>query len=326
MSEPNTVNVGLVVPNTGDLSGSWGTSAVNLNMTALDGMLGGVQSFSLSSGTTFALTLPSGSLTPGAGPNQSQNALIKLTGTLTGNAQIQFGMPGKYIIFNQCTVGSFFVQLAPTGGTGSGNGIGAPPGEMVTVFYDGTSMNYVDMGRVGSALDLHGVTTYPAWMNACTVKPFLIKDGTVYTTSVYPALSALLGSTFGGNGITTFAVPDESGRMRMAYDSASTGRVTNAGSGIAATTMGAAGGNQFLQSHTHTNTVNDPSHSHGIAEQFTLSGSGSTINSVGGGRSATIQTDNATTNITVTISSTGAGGSQNMPPTIVSFLALIRAG
>ena len=76
MTEPVTVNKALIIPNTGDLSGTWGSAAINPDMTAIDGMLGGFQTISLSVATSFSLSLPSGSLTPGAGPNQSQNALI----------------------------------------------------------------------------------------------------------------------------------------------------------------------------------------------------------------------------------------------------------
>ena len=207
MAEPNTVNRQLVVPLTGDLVGAWGTSALNPNFSQLDGILGGAATISLSSATTFALTIGTGSITPSGGPNQSSNALLKFTGTLTGNAVIQFSQPGFYIVHNACTVGAFYVQLAPSAGTGST--IGAPPGKKQHVFFDGTSMDYVNMPDPGAAHDLHGATALPPWMTACSVLPYLIKDGSTYSSSVYPQLAAQLGSTFGGNGITTFGVPDE---------------------------------------------------------------------------------------------------------------------
>lgn len=316
MVEPTTVSKQFIVPLTGDLVGSWGTSALNLNFVALDGILGGFAAIALSSATTIALSVATGSITPSAGPTQSQNALLRFSGTLTGTATIQFTMPGFYIIENKCTVGAFSVNLAPSAGTG--NSIGAPPGQKVYVFYDGTSMDYVDMPAVGSALDLHGLTALPAWMQACTVLPYLIKDGTIYTSSIYPALGAQLGSTFGGNGITTFAVPDERSRIRLPVDTGTTGRVTAAVSGINGTTMGAAGGSQFMQQHNHG--ITDPGHVH----PFPISQG---ANAVGGSdvhsASTTPQnTSNATTNIT--INNTGTGTSQNMPPVIVSFLPLIK--
>ena len=323
---PYTVNRFLNVPDTGSLPGSWGTTAVNANMSALDGLLGGFATISLSSATTFALGLPAGAatgLTPGAGPNQSQNALIKFTGTLTGNAVVQFTMPGFYIVHNNCgSAVSFYVQLAPASGTG--NAVGAPPGQKMHVFFDGTDVDYVDMPPVGSALDLHqSGTSLPVWMTACTVAPYLIKNGTVHTSATYPALAAALGSTFGGNGATTFGVPDELSRVRLPVDSSgSAGRITSAGSGVNGTTMGAAGGSQFLQSHAHTASVTDPGHQHtynSSAANASGSGTGVTL-STGSGQ----VTGTATTGVTVAVNGTGSGSSGNVMPVIVSFLPLVK--
>src|SRR5260221_2902228 len=266
---PHTVNRYLNVPLTGDLPGAWGTSSINPNMSSIDGSFGGFVTISLSSATTFALSLPAGaSFTPGAGPSQSENSLIKFSGTLTGNAVVQFTMPGFYIIHNTCgSAASFYIQLSPA--LGGGNSIGAPPGRKAHVFFDGTDMDYVDMPEVGAALDLHQSTgALPVWMTACSVRPYLIKDGSVFSNSSYTALAQFLGSTFGGNGITTFGVPDERARARIALDTLSlntgtyAGRLTVAGSNLNGTTMGAAGGSEFMQTHAHTATLVDPGHIH----------------------------------------------------------------
>lgn len=316
MTEPVTSNRTLIVPNTGDLTGAWGTSALNPNFQTIDALFGGVTTITLSGTTTILLSVPA---TTGIWPgtlSQSVNALIKFTGAQTGSAVIQFTLPGYYIVHNQCT-GTTFVQLAPS--VGLGNKIAAPPGKKCTVFYDGTDMDYVDMPDPGTAYDLHtNTTTLPPWMRACTVAPYLLKDGSIYTSSVYPALAQLLGSTFGGNGVTTFGVPDELNRFRLAVATTAT-RVTVSVSGINGTTFGSAGGDQSLQSHTHGYT--DPGHSH----QISLGNGASAANSLVEGnplaiRSGVVQT----ATIGITINSTGAGGSQNMPPAIVSFIPLIK--
>lgn len=327
---PNTVNKALNVPNTGDLVGAWGTAAVNYNMSALDGILGGFATISLSSATTLALTVATGSLTPGSGPNQSQNALLKFTGTLTGNAIIQFAMPGFYIVHNACTVGAFSIKLSPSAGTG--NSIGAPPGQKVHVFFDGTDMDYVDMPAVGAALDLHqSASTVPAWITVCTVRPYLIKDGSVYTSSVYPQLAAILGSTFGGNGITTFAVPDERARARLALDTLSVstgtfaGRLTVVGSGVNGTTMGAAGGSEFMASHTHTG-ITDLAGAHNHTAQAingNTAAQGGSGTQGGAQQTITVSTTAAHTHA-FTTQATGSGGSGNVMPVIVSFIPLIK--
>lgn len=248
MTEPVTSNVLFIVPNTGDLPGAWGTSALNPNFQSIDTKFGGVTTISLSATTTILLTTPATTgVWPGGNPSQSMNALIRFTGAQTGSATIQFTLPGFYIIENRCT-GTTFVKLSPS--SGGGNSIGAPPGEKIHVFYDGTDMDYVDMGRVGSALDLTtNTTTLPPWMTACSVQPYLIKDGSIYSTASYTALAQYLGSTYGGNGITTFGVPDERNRMRVAIDTVqpasgtTSQRITVAGSNIVGTSF-VAGGSQ----------------------------------------------------------------------------------
>ncbi len=327
MPEPNTTNIALIVPNTGDLPGAWGTSALNPNFSALDGILGGVANISLGAATTIALTLPSGSITPGAGPVQSQNALIKFSGTLTGNANITLGMPGRYVFHNQCTVGTFYVKVQSSG---AGTACGLPPGQKVTLFHDGSNIDFVDTMPVGAAFDLHGATAVPAWMTACTVQPYLVKDGTVYNVTTYPALGAALGSTFGGNGSSTFGVPDERARMRVAFDTGATNRLTTAVSGVNGATMGSAGGDQNSQQHTHTLSVSitDPGHHHlnSAGDNSWVAGNHGALNGgpVTVGNSVTMQ--NATTGITAsgTATNAGSGASQNVPPAIVSFLALIK--
>jgi microcystin-dependent protein len=316
MVEPVTTNKSIIIPNTGDLSGAWGTSALNPNFQTVDALFGGVTTITLSATTTLLLSVPA---TTGVWPgslSQSVNSLIKFTGAQTGSAVIQFTLPGYYIIHNQCT-GTTFVQLAPS--VGVGNKIGAPPGQKIHVFYDGTDMDYVNMPTPGSALDLHSnTTTLPPWMSACTVSPYLLKNGTIYTSSVFPALSQLLGSTYGGNGVTTFAVPDEMARIRLPVDTAASGRVTSL-SGINGSTFGSSGGSQLLMSHNHS--ITDPGHSHTTAfSGFTTPG-GSGLGT-GGSSVSNIPINSSPTGII--IQNTGGGSSQNMPPAIVSFIPLVK--
>ena len=84
---------------------------------------------------------------------------------------------------------------------------------------------------------------------------WLLCDGTVHDISSYPTLGAGLGSTYGGNGTTTFAVPNLKGRMPVGLDSSQT----------EFDALGETGG-----AKTHTLTVAEmPSHRHA----FTLLGS-----------------------------------------------------
>ena len=227
----------LAVPTHGSDVNSWDVP-VNANSTAADGFFGGVVTVSLSN-SPVTLSAPSGVVTPTAGPFQSQNRILKFTGTLTGNVQVTLPLPGEYTIQN-LTVGNFVVTFAAAG---AGNVTATPSGSIMHVWNDGTNVWPVKPTIPGALTFLGGVSAVPAWITACTVQPFLLCDGTVYNYSTYTALGNLYGGSFGGNGITTFGVQDLRGRVPLAYDGTGT-RITVAGCGLNGQTLGAAGGAQ----------------------------------------------------------------------------------
>lgn len=344
MSEPTDPIKGLTLPLTGDLVGAWGTSALNPNFTNIATILGGFATISLSGGTTIALSAPAGSITPGGNTIQQYNAMLRFIGSQTGTATIQFTVPGRYVIDHQAST-AFPIILAPAVGTGTQ--IGAPWWRKCAIFFDGTNVDYENPPDPGTAIDLHGMTSVPNWMTVCTKQYALPKDGSTYSTANFSGLFNVIGSTFGGNGITTFAVPDERSRMRLPIDTNPGGgfanRVTAGGSGINGTTMGAVGGDQLLQSHTHaaTPTVTDPGHTHNLSGGTIQDNSGSRPlgnggYSVGGNASAgsytnsgfsgaqLVQNSTASISVGVVNATTGSGGGANMPPSIVSFLPLIK--
>ncbi len=320
---PQTTNVLLEVPTHGSEVGTWSTP-MNADFASIDGFLGGATSISLTN-VNVTLTKPTGTVTAAAGPTQSQNAVLKLTGTLTGNVVITLPLPGRYIVKNSCTIGAFYVQARALG---TGNVVGLPDGRSVTIWNDGTDVDFADAPEVASALDLHcNTTTLPAWMTACTTVPYLIKNGATHTVSLYPALANRLGSTYGGNGATTFGVPDELNRLRLPVDGAGTtvvNRVTAAICGVNGTTFNSAGGDQRMQTHTHL----QDSHLHAIEGVEGVSGPDNSSFNVwlsasdfGPGKGGNGGTTNATTAVN---QSAGSGSSQNIPPVIVDFLPLIK--
>lgn len=235
MVNPQTVNVGIIVPLTGADVDTWGSADVNPNMVAIDGMLAGVQTIGLTN-VPVTLTAPAGFVpTPGGGPTQAQNAVLRFTGALTAHVLVTLPLPGRYFVEN-LTTGNFLVQLQ---GTTVTEVVALPPGEQVALYNDGARVRFVGMGRMGHIEMWAGLNGLPLWAGSCTIFPYLVCDGSIYNVANFPYLGARLGATFGGNGITTFGVPDLRGRVPLAYDGTGA-RITAAGCGINGQTLGAS--------------------------------------------------------------------------------------
>lgn len=324
--EPTTVNVALIIPNTGDLVDVWGAQAINPDMSAIDGFLGGVQTITVA-GSPITLTVPAGfTATPGGGPTQAQNLVLKLSGTVISSVQITLPMPGSYIMD---TVGLSVNSLGPVTlrAVGAGETIALPFGTAQRIYNDGTNVRFVNLQTVGTYLDSAG-TTVPSWISGCSKPPFLLCDGSPFSAVTYPVLAAILGTT---------TLPDFRGRGSF-FVNGGTSRLTSAGAGIDGNTLFASGGvngitlnsaNQ-LPAHTHTNTLTDPGHIH--TPNPTLGHNTGQLVSVGSGNAGQGalgggDTSSAVTGITINNASTGAGANiPNVGPGIVGGIRLIRAG
>ncbi len=154
----------------------------------------------------------------------------------------------------------------------------------------------VSLVPVGTIIDYGGSSTPTGW---------LLCDGSAVSRTTYSALFTAIGITWGpGNGTTTFNVPDLRGRSTFGDDNmggVTASRITNAGSGIVGTTLGATGGDELMAAHTHT--------------------AGASVGvSLGGG--ANVRSDAVGT---VATGSTGGGTSGNVPPAAI-VTKLIKAG
>ncbi len=253
MAEPQTVNGGLIVPNTGDLVGTWGSAALNPDFVAIDGFLCGVQTVSASS-APIVLTSPAGfTPTPGGGPTQAQNGILRFTGVLTAGVQVTLPLPG-FVIVENLTTGAFVLSFRAIG---SGEVVGVEQGVIQHLYNDGTNVRFVNLPTVGSYMDLCDAAT-PAWITACTKPPWLLCNGATFSAVTYPYLNTKLGGT---------TLPDFQGRASY-YLNGGTGRLTTAGAGIDGNTRFAAGGNNGVTlgstqipalSGANSITVSDPS-------------------------------------------------------------------
>lgn len=140
------------------------------------------------------------------------------------------------------------------------------------LFWDGSNWitlnNPVEGTPIGSLIDYSGTTAPTGWLLANgDIVPN--GNGTIQgITANFSALYNIVGTTYGAAG----TLPDFRGRVSAGKDDMggiTASRITSAVSGITGTTLGATGGNQAMQEHTHTfsgTTGNDsPDHSHTFA-------------------------------------------------------------
>lgn len=330
MAGPFSVNTGLILPLTGTLVDTWGEDAVNPDFVALDGLVSGVQTVAVTN-APVTLTSPAGFVaTPSPGPTQSQNRVLRFTGALSANVRVTLPLPGAYLIDNH-TTGNFVLSFQ---GVTATEVVAVDQGNIVEIYNDGANVRFVNLGKVGDMEFWAGLTAIPAWVTACTKVPYLICDGLVptYNFSDFPYLGARMQGNFGGNGVTTFGVPDMAGRYPLAYDRTGT-RVTTAGSGLNGQTMGAVNGANaqysqlvtgnlppYTPSGTIVNGAISISHSAAAANGSTTGGG---VFNCGGGIASITASQAAST-----FTGTAQGGSSqtfsNMPPTQVAGIWVIK--
>lgn len=130
-------------------------------------------------------------------------------------------------------------------------------------------------------------------------------DGAVKNISEYPKLGALLGSKYGGNGTTTFGLPNLTNRVPIgagsSYALANTGGATTHLHTTANHTLTVA----EMPSHTHTQ--NSHGHKLGRRNVYATSGSAVAVVTYGGGTA----NDSETGSTTATNKNAGGGGAHN---------------
>lgn len=192
----------------------------------------------------------------------------------------------------------------------------------------------------GVILDFAGSTAPDTWA---------LCYGQAISRTTYSVLFAMLGTTYGaGDGSTTFNIPDLRGRAVAGKDDmggSAASRLTNGGSGITGTTLGAAGGSEThtltaaemaahthdMGNHTHPNSVGTESanHTHNVTLVTSAAGgvtgplvqtNGTVHSTVATGTESAAHNHAVTDGVpsTNTTSSTGSGTAHSIAqPTIV---------
>ena len=111
MASSYSSSLNLELQATGENSGAWGTKTNN-NLQKLESAVKGYVSVAIAS-TTDSLTATDGSTT-----DEQSNAIIKLTGTLSGNTTIQSeAVETWYIVDNATSMSTYTLGFKPAGGT-----------------------------------------------------------------------------------------------------------------------------------------------------------------------------------------------------------------
>lgn len=155
-----------------------------------------------------------------------------------------------------------FLTSIPVASTTALGGIKV--GDNLSIEADGT------LSALGGGTDSLPVGVSMEWYTSTPPTNWLICDGSMLDISEYPELFAVLGTTFGGDGTTDFALPDRRGRFGVGYSSTDTdfakiGRV--GGSKEHTLTVSELATHTHIQNaHTHTqsahtHTLNSHTHS-----------------------------------------------------------------
>jgi microcystin-dependent protein len=198
-------------------------------------------------------------------------------------------------------------------------------------FVDVNDSNALKTTTAQAIADLYSGFTMPAgmgplpWPTDTAPSGWLLCYGQAVSRTTYSDLFSVIGTTFGaGDSSTTFNLPDMRGRTIFGKDNmggSAASRLTSGVSGVDGTTIGAVGGDQRTQQHTHTATVTDPGHLHTVNDVSSAGAVDGTWFYGDRGTGATVTTNSTnsnTTGITVANADYGSGNSQNIPPAVVS--------
>lgn len=199
MTTAATSLLGLALPVTGELSGTWGDTVNNQITSLLDSAVAGTTTLS----TDLDVTLSTTTLAA----NQARQAILLCTGARTGVKTITAPAQSKVYTVINSTTGGYSVKVV---GVGPTTGVTVLAGEYVNIAWNGSDFVKIsNQGGAGSFTSLtdssltSGRVTYSTTGGLLTDSANLLFNGTTLTANTLN-LTTVLGTTYGGTGLTSF--------------------------------------------------------------------------------------------------------------------------
>jgi hypothetical protein len=311
--------LGLALPTTGDLSGTWGDTVNNSITSLLDSAVAGTTT--LSTDTDVTLTTTQGS------SNQSRQQILLCSGSRTVQRTITAPAASKVYVIINATTGGFAVKIV---GAGPTTGVTVANGKSAVVAWNGSDFVTVSTNDVAS------VANGGTGLSTLTANNVILGNGTSAVQFVAPGTNGnvltsngttWVSSAAASAGVTSFSA----GTTGFTPNTATTGAITlagtldvdNGGTGQTTYTNG-----QLLIGNTTGNTLTKATLTQGTGITITNGAGSITIAATSTGGFSNIASFTSpgpstwtapptTTMIKVTvIGGGGAGGGSNSPTTV----------
>lgn len=283
--------LGLALPATGELSGTWGATVNDYITQYLDASVAGTQTLSTDANVTLTKTTGS-SLTS----TSSQYVILNCTGARTALRTITAPASSKFYIVINATTGGFGVKLV---GAGPTTGVTVPAGKRYLLAWNGSDFVTVISGPVDLASDVTGtlpVLNGGTGAATLTSKAVLIGNGTSAVTAVAPGT---LNNVLYSNGTDWVAGPLPSASAVSSFSAGTTGLTPNSpttGNVVLSGTLSVTNGGTGQTTYTNGQLLIGNSTGNTLTKATLTAGTGITITNGPG---------------SITLASTASGGAQD---------------
>jgi len=202
MTTAYTSLLGLALPVTGELSGTWGDTVNNSITSLVDTAVAGTTNVSTDSNVTLTTTT--------GASNQARQAILLFSGARTAIRTVTAPAQSKIYTVINATTGGFAVTLV---GAGPTTGLTIPNGASAVVAWNGSDFIEIGASRIGNltvngTLTVTGVATFSAGSAAA---PAITTTGDTNTGIFFPAADTI---AFAEGGVEAMRL-DSSGNMGL---------------------------------------------------------------------------------------------------------------